>query len=455
MTYAIVDIETTGAFSHYNAITEVGIIITDGYKILDQYETLIKPHENIPNFITALTGIDDEMVANAPNFENVAPKILEFTKGHIFVAHNVAFDYGFLRKAFKAYNFHFYRKKVCTVKLTKAVLPNLASYSLSKITHQLKLTHNNRHRAMGDALATFHLFKLLFNRGGEDYIKTALKKQSLNNKLPLNLPAKYFNALPEETGIYQFIDEKGKILYIGKAKNIKARIITHLNSKNKKQQRLQRAVYKLIFEVTGSELIAELLESQLIKQHLPPLNVAQRRNTTNYGIIGYEDMAGYQRLAISANCKKVAPLAWFTNLTSARNELAHICENFNLCAKLCGLQNVTKACFNYHQQKCKGACIQLETTKKYNNKVTKAIKTLQQQTISYLLFDKGKKADEQTFVAVSNGKYLGYGFIPKNVEINSLKNAQQYLQAKIDNRDVQRILAKHLNAAKLKIKVIS
>jgi len=455
MTYAIVDIETTGAFSHYNAITEVGIIITDGYEILDQYETLIKPDENIPGFITALTGIDDEMVANAPDFKTLAPKILEITEGHIFVAHNVAFDYGFLRKSFKANNFHFYRKKVCTVKLTKAVLPNLASYSLGKIAHQLKLPHYNRHRAMGDALSTFHLFKLLYNRGGEDYIKNALKKQSLNNKLPPNLPAKYFEALPEEAGVYQFIDEKGKILYIGKAKNIKARIITHLNSKNKKQQLLQRAVYKIEFELTGGELIAELLESQLIKQHLPPLNVAQRKKTANYGIICYEDMNGYKRLDISANCNQIKPLAWFTNLISARNEMALICETFDLCAKLCGLQKAMKACFNYQQEKCKGACVQLETTKKYNAKVNKAVKTLQQQSISYLLFDKGKHVDEKAFVAVNKGKYLGYGFLPLNKEINTIKNAKKYLKPKIDNRDVQRILAKYVNAAKLKIKVVS
>lgn len=455
MTFAIVDIETTGAFSHYNAITEVGIIITDGYKILDEYETLIKPGENIPNFITALTGINDDMVTNAPDFKTVAPKILEITKGHIFVAHSVGFDYGFLRKAFKANDFHFYRKKICTVKLTKAVLPNLASYSLGKITNQLKLPHYNRHRAMGDALATYHLFKLLYNRGGEDYVKNALKKQSLNNKLPPNLPAKYYEALPEEAGVYQFIDEKGKILYIGKAKNIKARIITHLNSKNKKQQLLQRAVYKIEFEITGSELIAELLESQLIKQHLPPLNVAQRRKTNNYGIICYEDMNGYIRLDISANCQHLKPLAWFTNLISARTELAQICETFDLCAKLCGLQKAVKACFNHNQQKCKGACIQLENTKKYNRKVNVAIKTLQQQSISYLLFDKGKQAGEQAFVAVQKGKYLGYGYLPEKEAINTLPKAKKYLQAKIDNRDVQRILSKYVNAAKLKIKVIS
>jgi len=454
MTYAIVDIETTGAFSHYNAITEVGIIITDGYKILDQYETLIKPGENIPNFITALTGIDDDMVTNAPEFKTVAPKILEFTKGHIFVAHSVGFDYGFLRKAFKGIDLHFYRKKICTVKMTKAVLPNLASYSLGKITNQLKLPHYNRHRAMGDALATFHLFKLLYDRGGENYIKSALKKQSLNNKLPPNLPAKYFEALPEETGVYQFVDEKGKILYIGKAKNIKARIITHLNSKNKKQVLLQRAVYKITFEITGSELIAELLESQLIKQHLPSLNVAQRKKTTNYGIICYEDMNGYKRLDVSANCQHLKPLAWFTNLLSARTELAQICETFNLCAKLCGLQKATKSCFNYQQEKCEGACIQLESTKKYNRKVNKAIKALKEHSLSYLLFDKGKQADEKAFVAVYKGKYLGYGYIPKKKEFNTIKTAQKYLEPKIDNRDVQRILAKYVNAAKLKIKVI-
>jgi len=445
MTYAIVDIETTGAFSHYNAITEVGIVITDGYKILDKYETLIKPDENIPNFITALTGIDDEMVINAPDFKTVAPKILEFTKDHIFVAHSVGFDYGFLRKAFKSIDLHFYRKKICTVKMTKAVLPNLASYSLGKITHQLKLPHYNRHRAMGDALATYHLFKLMYERGGEDYIKSALKKQSINNKLPPNLPAKYFEALPEEAGVYQFVDEKGKILYIGKAKNIKARIITHLNSKNKKQVLLQRAVHKIKFEVTGSELIAELLESQLIKQHLPPLNIAQRKNTKNYGVICYEDMNGYKRLAISSNYQHLEPLARFNNLLSARSELAQICETFNLCAKLCGLQKATKACFNYHQQQCKGACIQLESLHKYNPKVNKAIKALKQQSISYLLFDKGKLPGEKAIVAVHKGKYLGYGYIPLKKEINTIKTAKKYLQPKIDNRDIQRILSKYLN----------
>ena len=121
MKFAIVDIETTGAFSHYNAITEIGIVITDGQTILDRFETLVQPDTSIPGFITALTGIDDDMVKDAPTFESVAPTILTITQGCIFVAHNVGFDYGFIRKAFKNTELHFYRKKICTVRMAKAL----------------------------------------------------------------------------------------------------------------------------------------------------------------------------------------------------------------------------------------------------------------------------------------------------------------------------------------------
>ncbi len=454
MKFAIVDIETTGAFSHFNAITEIGIIITDGEKILDRYETLVQPDATIPGFITALTGIDDAMVKDAPTFESVAQEILAITEGCIFVAHSVGFDYGFIRKAFKNYELHFYRKKICTVRMAKALLPNLSSYSLSRISHQLGLPHFNKHRAMGDAEATFHLLKLLLkNDKGRDYINKALQRQSVLGKLPPNLPEQDFTQLPEEPGVYNFLNEKGQILYTGKAKNIKQRIITHLNSKSKKQQKLQRWVYHLSFEVTGSDLIAELLESELIKKHLPLLNTAQRRNTSNCGIIEYEDFNGYRRLAVSNNCLNIKPLVWFSNPLQARGHLQEICQEYNLCPKLCGLQKTNAACFAYSEAKCYGACIQKESNTLYNKKVKHAIKEIGQQSMSMLIFDKGRHAGERSLVVIKKGKYVGYGYIPKNKKIATINTAEKFIEPRIDNRDVQRILHSHINKGKLEMKI--
>lgn len=454
LNFAIVDIETTGAFSHYNAITEIGIIITDGQTILNRYETLVQPDTSIPNFITALTGIDDSMVKDAPAFESVAPAILEITKGCIFVAHSVGFDYGFIRKAFKNIGQHFYCKKLCTVRMARAILPNLRSYSLSRISHQLGLPHYNKHRAMGDAEATFHLLKLLLQKKeGEPYIKSTLQKQSVLGKLPPNLPEKDFEQLPEEAGVYNFLDAKGSILYTGKAKNIKQRVITHLNSKSKKQQKLQRWVHHLSFEVTGSNLIAELLESELIKKHLPLLNTAQKRNTGNCGIIEYEDFNGYRRLSVSNKCTTVKPVGWFTNLLEARTHLQEICRLYNLCPKLCGLQKTNTACFAYKEENCDGACIQKESTLTYNRKVKQAVNEIQQHSISMLIFDKGRTANEQSLILIKKGKYLGYGYIAKNKKIESLHSAEKIIEPRMDNRDIQRILRTHITKGKLEMKV--
>jgi len=452
--FAIVDIETTGAFSHYNAITEIGIIITDGKTVLNRYETLVQPDANIPGFITALTGIDDAMVKDAPTFESVASEIFKITQGCIFVAHNVGFDYGFIRKAFKSIGVHFYRKKICTVRMAKVLLPDLSSYSLGRISHQLDLPHYNKHRAMGDAEATFHLLQLLLNKpNGEAYIPQALQKQSVLGKLPPNLPVQDFEQLPEEPGVYHFIDEKGQMLYTGKAKNIRQRIITHLNSKSKKQQKLQRWVHHLSFEITGSNLIAELLESELIKKHLPLLNTAQRRNKGNCGIIEYEDFNGYKRLAVTNNCANIKPLVWFSNLLQARAHLQEICAVYQLCPKLCGLQKAQAACFSYKEEVCKGACIQKESTKLYNKKVKRATKEIQKLSISLLIFDKGRNENERSLVLVKNGKYVGYGYIPKSKTVKSLKSAEKLINSRIDNRDVQRIIHSHINKGKLEMKV--
>jgi DNA polymerase-3 subunit epsilon len=157
MLYAIVDIETTGSFAAANGITEIAIVVHDGKKVIDFFESLVNPHSPIPYFIQRLTGIDNSMVAHAPSFGEIAAQVFELLRDKIFVAHNVNFDYSFVKHHLQDAGHELDSKKLCTVRLARKVLPGLPGYSLSKLTHQLGLNHTNRHRAGGDALATADL----------------------------------------------------------------------------------------------------------------------------------------------------------------------------------------------------------------------------------------------------------------------------------------------------------
>ena len=163
-TYAIVDIETTGGKATRHRITEIAIVLHDGKKILDQWETLINPECYIPHGITELTGITQEMVQDAPKFYEVAKTIVEKTEKAIFVAHNVRFDYGFLREEFKRLGYTFSRRQLCTVRLSRKAFPGLRSYSLGKLIKHFGIKVNDRHRAMADTLATVELFEKILRQ---------------------------------------------------------------------------------------------------------------------------------------------------------------------------------------------------------------------------------------------------------------------------------------------------
>jgi len=159
--FTIVDIETTGTVHKYGKITEIAIFVFDGHTITDQLVTLINPEMDIPRPITRLTGITNEMVAHAPRFYEVARRIVEITSGRIFVAHNVMFDYRFIQEEFKRLGYDFQRKRVCTVQLSRKLIPGKSSYSLGNLCREMNITIEDRHRAAGDALATVKLFQLL------------------------------------------------------------------------------------------------------------------------------------------------------------------------------------------------------------------------------------------------------------------------------------------------------
>ncbi|MEM7162955.1 MAG: exonuclease domain-containing protein [Bacteroidota bacterium] len=255
--FAIVDIETTGSFAKGDGITEIAAVLSDGKKILDEFQTLINPNQEIPAFITSLTGINNEMVVDAPYFEEISKELFDFLDGHIFVAHNVQFDYNFIRAAFEKEGIVYSSKRLCTVRLSRKIIADSKGYSLSKITNFLGITNASPHRAMGDARATAELFHELMSRDDVGLIESYLKSNSHETILPLQLDKKDFTSLPHLPGVYFFSDSKGKIIYIGKAKNLKKRVSSHFSGtpNNKRRHFFHTEIAKIQFELSGCELL--------------------------------------------------------------------------------------------------------------------------------------------------------------------------------------------------------
>jgi DNA polymerase-3 subunit epsilon len=205
--YSVIDIETTGGVRDGHKITEIAIINLDGDKVVEEYSTLINPERSIPFQITLLTGINNEMVADAPKFYEVAKKIVQMTQGRIFVAHNVFFDFNFIRHEFSELGYSFRREKLCTVRLARKHIPGHKSYSLGKICKDLGIGNEARHRAMGDAKATVELFQLIQNKIQD---KDIIHEESSKLLLPSKLNREVYEALPNKCGVYYFYDEQGR-----------------------------------------------------------------------------------------------------------------------------------------------------------------------------------------------------------------------------------------------------
>lgn len=439
--YAIIDVETTGMGVQGNRITEIAILVHDGKKVIQEYESLVNPERSIPHTITRLTGINDHMVADAPKFYEIAKEIIEITSDCIFVAHNVNFDYNVIHKEFADLGFPFRRKKLCTVRLSRKLIPGLPSYSLGKLCNSVGIQLNDRHRAMGDTRATTILFEKLLNLDSDQSVFSSfLKPGSRQATLPPGLAKSIFDQIPERTGVYYFRDNKDDIIYVGKALNIKKRVLSHFYDKKNREVALCQQTVNITFEVTGSELVALLLESSEIKHHYPVYNRAQRRNNEGYGIFSYEDRSGLMHLAWNSLKSVPNPITKFYNTTESRLFMEQVCEKFELCPKYCHLQSNVNSCFHYQIKKCKGICRGEEDVASYNDRVSRAIAYMSNDSKSYVIPQKGRNNDEKAFVLIENGIYQGFGYIDQEQQVSSLLELKEFLILKKDNRDVQRIL---------------
>lgn len=419
--YAIVDIETTGGHASGNGITEIAIYIHNGEKVVDHFHSLINPNQKIPVYITALTGINNAMVASAPGFEEVAEEIYQLLHNKIFVAHNVNFDFSFLKHQLKFCGYEFNVKKLCTVRMGRKIFPGLPSYSLGNFCRSMGIEMLNRHRADGDAQATVELFnKMLLQTGAKDIIHKMLGKSSAEQWLPTHMDKTVIDNLPGKPGVYYFHDKKGNVIYVGKAVNIKKRVSGHFthHDAEKRRQHFLRFVTSVTCTVCASELHALVLESTEIKRLWPKYNYSQKSPAQQFGLYSFEDSKGYLRLAIDKKKKNLKAHYRFNLLTEGITLLRKMADEFDLNYKLCFIDKtpMNKKDWEF-----------IDPPKKYNNKVLKALKQLEIQLPSFVLIDKGINKDEHLCMLVENGVFWGMGFIKSRKKPKDISAIKEHL----------------------------
>lgn len=429
--YAIVDLETTGGIPKRDRIIEIGIVVHDGSEIVDKYQTLVNPERSISREITRITGITTEMVQGAPKFYEVAKHVVEITEGCIFVAHNVRFDYQFLRAEFKSLGFTFSKRTLCTVKLSRKAFPRLSSYSLGSLIRYFKIDVENRHRAYDDAFATGIVLEKILEKQAYSSEDLDLISSGLDlTKLPEKLNPDTVASLPEDCGVYYFLGSSQEIIYIGKSKNIRTRVKQHFSKQTKKTDKLFLQVADISYEVTGSELAALLKESKEIKEVLPSVNRIQKTSDYKFAVQKATDKSGYEYYKVVSSAKAEKPLSYFGSRKSAHNHIVRITDVYGLCHKVNKLDKSKNTCFKYEVGKCNGACIGEELSYEYNERFTDSLVMMNRLfEENFLLIDEGIELGQRSVFLVEEGHYRGYGYVDEQDQdygIEELKECIKY-----------------------------
>lgn len=370
---AFVDIETTGMSYSHNRIIEVAIIRVENQTVVDTYTSLIDPQAPLPPFITGLTGIRQSDLASAPTFYDIADDVRRILDDAVFVAHNVRFDYGFLRQEFRQTGYKFNPKQLCTVKLSRALYPAERGHKLQNLIDRAQLSVDARHRAYDDAKAMWQFIQHVQAHFPAPLVESAVARQIKTPSLPHGLRPELVADLPEQPGVYIFQDEAGSPLYIGKSVNIKKRVQSHFSSDHEleKEFKITQQISNILALETAGELEALLLESRLIKEQQPLYNRQLRRTnklTLARQVLGDDGYVGVTIEDVDAidadNLGDI--LSVYTTKGKAREHLRQIVKDYGLCPRLMGLETGRGACFSYQLKRCSGACAGQETPVQYN-----------------------------------------------------------------------------------------
>ena len=453
--FAIVDIETCGAKFAYQKgrIIDICILIHDGISVVDKFSTLINPDCYISGFFTNISGITNEMVQDAPRFHEVAKDILAFTEGKIFVAHNVSFDYNFVKEEFASLGYKYKRDTLCTVKLSRKLMPGKKSYSLGNLCESIGIEIFNRHRAEGDAIATAKLFDILLQLKSQNpTYKSASVAQIMSTRI--DAIKKYIlNKLPDSCGVYYFYNKEGNIIYIGKSINMYSRAMSHFNTDIKKMKTMLNELTNVDFVETGSELISLLKESEEIKKHKPIYNKKSKVDVFTHSIIHFENEKGISNFEIVDYDEDRPALLSFTNYSAARERLEKWMDEKELCLKYCGLASETSVCFNHQIKKCRGICAEQEPITEYNARAKQLLQAILFSQKDFMILDIGRSPEEKSFVWIRNYQFHGFGYIDESAQIFNQDDLYEFTHSKTYYPDCDDIVRSWLKTKRAKIVV--
>ena len=293
---------------------------------------------------------------------------------------------------------------------------------------------------MGDAEATVKLFELCLANDTEEYLVKSLKRNSREALLPPNLPAEVFQKLPDKTGVYYFHNTKGEIIYVGKAINIRKRILSHFSGTGSSRLSFISSIADISHTLCGTELIALLLEASEIKRLFPLYNQAQKFERNNYILTDYQDQKGIHHLVFAKNNKRLQAITHFRSFDAAREFIFALMKEYHLCPKYCGIQSSPGSCLDHGMGLCKGICAGKESITDYNKRVKSAIKKINKKLETNLIIGEGRTINERSVVVIEQGVYQGFGYFPKEKNMDSLVSAKEVIQLFKHSPDIQRIL---------------
>ena len=442
---AFVDLETTGATASADRITEIGIIEVDEDGAVREWQQLVNPGTRIPPFIEQLTGISNEMVAAAPPFAAVAEETLRRLAGRLFIAHNARFDYGFLKNEFKRLGVTFRAPVLCTVKLSRTLFPEYKRHNLDSLIERHGLAADARHRALADAQLIRQFWQKIHVDRSSDEIEAALTAQNARPSLPPHLDPEILDELPDTPGVYLFYADNNLPLYVGKAKDIRKRVLSHFaaDHSSAKEMALAQQVRRIDWIETAGEIGALLKEAALVKQLQPAHNRQLRKNDDVCTWTLVDEGEGWLRPQLASPREldmgiRSACYGLFKNGKEATEVLHALAGEHNLCDALLGLEKITpgKPCFGHQVKRCKGACVGSEPYARHTMRLVGALSRL--KLVSWPLNGPALIREGDEAHLIDGWRYLGT--VQSDEEIHALLAAGR---PQFD-RDTYRILAKYV-----------
>ena len=365
---AFVDVETTGGHPAYHRVTEVAIVAARGGRLEYEWSQLVNPGVSIPPSIQHLTGISNDMVRDAPPFAEIAGELLERLDGRLFVAHNARFDYGFLRSELRRAGHRYAAQVACTVKISRRLHPEMPRHNLDALIERHGVSIPARHRALPDAQALWQLWNTWSGPQYGAAFDAAIEDVSRRLMLPPQLSPELIDDLPEGPGVYRFYGVGDALIYVGKANNIRERVLGHFMGavRDTKSRRLADQTQRVEWTDTAGELGALLLEARLVREMKPVYNRRLRGGEAYSWIVG-DDGAPPRLVNLDEHSLGEADaFGLYRSEREARAALTKLAREHKLCLKVLGLESGPGSCFGLQIQRCAGACTGAEPLARHN-----------------------------------------------------------------------------------------